>query len=147
TAGSDFKARVWNVAIRELPRPEKPVALARQEMERLWEDLAADHVRAEAAYRALAAAGNHAVPFLEERLRRVAVPRVENARIEQLVRDLDARTFQVRQKATLELAKYGELAEVPLRKLLASRPSAEAEQRATKLLDKLKEPVLSPERV
>ncbi|HYT87298.1 MAG TPA: hypothetical protein VEL76_01130 [Gemmataceae bacterium] len=147
TAGSDFKTRVWNVAIRELERPKNPVALAKQEMERLWEDLAStDRARAEAAYRALAAAGNHAVPFLEERLRHVAIPKVEDARVEQLVSQLDARNFTVRQKATTELAKYGEMAEAPLRKLLASRPSAEAERRATMLLDKLKEPVLSPER-
>jgi hypothetical protein len=116
-------------------------------MERLWDELAADdHARAEAAFRKLAGAGNQAVPYLRERLRRVAVPKVEDGRIERLLRDLDARTFAVRQKATVELAKYGELAEAPLRKFLASRPSAEAESRARVLLDRLKQPVLSPER-
>jgi hypothetical protein len=146
TAGDDGKARLWSVATRDLERPRSPAVLTAKEMERLWEDLAAaDHARADAAFRGLAAAGDRAVPFLRERLRRVAVPKVDAERVAVLLRDLDARTYAVRQKAFAELAKYGEVVEAPLRKFVAGKPSNEAERRANQLLDRLKEPGLTPD--
>ncbi len=146
-ASADGKARIWNVAGRELERPAKLVTLSPQELDRLWTDLGgADYDRAEKAFVALGATEN-AVPFLRERVRRVAIPDFDAKRLEKLVDDLDARTYALRQKAFVELTKYGELAELPLRKLLAKAPSAEAERRANQLLQRLKEPALTPDRL
>jgi hypothetical protein len=147
TASDDGKARIWNVAGRELPRPEKLVRLSDQELDGLWAALdGADYEKAEKAVVALAGAEN-AVPFLRERVRGVAIPEHDPKRLAKLVTDLDASAYTVRQKAFAELAKYGELAEVLLRKLLAGKPSAEAERRAHQLLARLKEPALTPERM
>ncbi len=148
TAGDDGRARLWSVATRDLVRPSKPAVLSARELEKFWDDLAAaDHARADAAFRRLAGAGDGAVPFLRERLRRVAVPKVDPERVAKLVRDLDARSYGLRRQASAELAQYGEVVEVPLRKLLAARPSAEAARRAHQLLEKLKEPALAPDGV
>jgi WD40 repeat protein len=147
TASDDGKARVWNVAGRELPKIEKRVVLPEQKLDALWTDLAgADYDRAEKAFLGLAGAEN-AVPFLRERVRRVAIPDHDPARVAKLVSDLDAPAYAVRQKAFAELGKYGELAEVPLRKLLEGKPSAEADRRARQLRAKLKEPALTPDRL
>src|SRR5262249_43290869 len=55
--------------------------------------------------------------------------------------------FSVRQRASAELAKHGELIQLPLQKYLETAPSLEAQRRATKLLDKIKEPPLTPDRL
>ena len=147
TAGDDGKARLWNVAVRDVKRPEKPAVLSARRLETLWEDLGStDHDRADAAFRELASAGENGVPFLKERLRRVAMPQVDTAHVEQLVRNLDARSYTVRNRAYAELAKHGELVEPRLRKLLAGKPSAEAARRVQQLLARLQEPGLSPDR-
>src|SRR5262249_23501916 len=140
------KARLWSVATRDLERPRSPALLTAKELDRLWEDLAAaDHARADAAFRGLAAAGDRAVPFLREQLRRVAVPKVDAERIAGLVRDLGGRVYSGGRKACGELGKSGELAGPPLRKFVAGKPSTEAERRANQLLDRLKEPGLTPD--
>jgi hypothetical protein len=147
TAGDDGKVRLWNLAVRDVARPAKPAALTAQELVALWEDLGStDHARADAAYRGLASAGENALPFLRERLRRVVMPQVDADRVEKLLRDLDARTFAARDRAFAELAKYGELVEPRLRRLLAGKPSAEAARRVNQLLARLREPGLSPDR-
>jgi hypothetical protein len=147
TAGDDGKARLWNVAVRDVARPAKPTPLSAPQLEALWEDLGStDHERADAAFRGLASAGGGALPFLRERLRRVVMPQVDAVRVEKLVRDLDARTYAARNRAFLELARYGELVEPQLRRLLAGKPSAEAARRVHQLLARLQEPGLSPDR-
>jgi hypothetical protein len=148
TAGDDGKARLWNLAVRDLVRPDRPVALPAKELTALWDDLGSDnHARADAAFRKLAGAGETAVPFLREQLRGVAMPPVDGARLDQHVRDLSSPVYAVRNRAFAALLKQGELAEPRLRKLLAARPSLEAERRANQLLAKLQEPDLSPDRV
>jgi hypothetical protein len=147
TAGDDGKARLWNVAVRDVERPKTPAVLSAPRLKALWEELGStDHARADAAFRGLASAGENGIPFLKERLRRVVVPHVDAARVEQLVRDLDARAYSVRNRAFVELAKYGEVVEPRLRKLLAGKPSAEAARRVGQLLARLQEPGLSPDR-
>ncbi len=148
TVGADGKARLRSMAVRDVARPDKPAALPAKELAALWDDLGSeDHTRADAAFRKLAGAGETAVPFLRERLRGVAMPPVDEAKLDRLVRDLNAPTYAVRNRAFAALMKQGELAEPRLRKLLAARPSLEAERRANQLLAKLQEPDLSPDRV
>jgi hypothetical protein len=142
------KALVWNVAKRDLGVLGPPVALSAKELDSLWNDLAGrDFVRAESAFKKLATGGKDAVAFLQRQIRAVAVPNVDWKRMDRLLDELDDEAYTVRQKAFLELSKYGELAEVPLRKLLEGQPSLEAQSRANKLLAKLREPDLSPDRL
>src|SRR5262249_38907052 len=85
-----------------------------QELEVLGTDLAGTSVPS--AHRAmwkLCAAPRQAVPFLLEKLR--PVPATDQARIGTLIADLDSGRFAVREKATQELNKLGDLAEGELR--------------------------------
>ena len=68
-------------------------------------------------------------------------------RVDKLVAELDSDNYGVREKATKELIATGELAIVPLQKLLEKEPSREAERRAQMILKKVKEPVLTPDRL
>jgi hypothetical protein len=148
TAGDDGKARLWNLAVRDVERAAKPTPLPKKELAGLWDDLGKDdHARADAAFKKLAAAGETALPFLGERLRSVAMPAVDDARLDKQVRDLSSPVYSVRSRAFAALMKQGELAEPRLRKLLAAKPSLEAERRANQLLAKIAEPDLSPDRV
>jgi hypothetical protein len=87
------------------------------------------------------------VTFLRQQIRPVAAPDVDVQRIERLVADLDAARFATRESATKELLALGELAMVPLERLVDRPPSAEARQRAVLLLDKLAEAKPTPDRL
>ena len=62
----------------------------------------------------------------------------ESGRYAQLVADLDSKRFSVRQKATEELEKLGELAEADLCHALNRKPSLEMTRRLEGLLARLK---------
>jgi len=147
-ATDDTKAVVWSVAMRDVTRPNPPLALSGKELHSLWKLLAsADYTEADDSFRRLAATGNLGVPFLKQQVRTVAVPPVDYRRIDQLLAELDSPRFPVRDRAHSELAKYGELAENGLRKLLAGNPPLELQRRAQKLLERAVNPPLTPERV
>jgi hypothetical protein len=63
----------------------------------------------------------------------------------QLIADLDDNRFAVRQRASAELAKLGELAGPALEQVLKDRPSLEVQNRVERLLEKLSNQTLSPE--
>jgi len=106
----------------------KPLSLAD-----CWEALdKPDAARAAQALRKLAAEPEKSIPFVAQYLKAQAAPKVQ---IPQLIKDLDAPAFDVREKATTELEKLGGEAEASLRQLLADQPAAEAKRRAEGLLD------------
>jgi WD40 repeat protein len=147
TAGADGKAYLWSVAVRDLGPINQPLKLTPQELADLWGDLgSSDYTRADNAFRKLGAAGDNAVPFLKEQVRKVAIPPIDEQRVVQLIKDLDSRIYAVRARAFVDLGKYGELVEATLKQLLASRPSEEVRRRATQLLDKMREPAPTPDR-
>jgi hypothetical protein len=81
-----------------------------------------------------------------QRLKALAAPKTQ---IPQLIKDLDAAAFDVREQATTELEKLGAEAELALRQLLANEPSPEAKRRADRLLQvaALQAILLPPERL
>lgn len=146
TAGD--RMLVWSVATRDLGDLGPSIALSADELRSSWQDLASsDHAKAETAFRKLATAGNHALDFLKREVRAVAIPPLDWKHIDQLLLDLDSPTYSVRQKATVELSTYGELIQVPLQKYVTKNLSPEAQRRATRLLDKLKDPALTADRL
>jgi hypothetical protein len=139
---------LWYVGTRELTRRGPPPELSARELAGLWTDLAdKDYDRSEAAWHKLAAAGDRAIPFLKEQIRPIAVPPLDRQQVEKLLAELDADRFVTREKATRELMSLGELAIVPLQRLLEKRSSAEAERRARIVLKKVSDPVLTPDRL
>jgi HEAT repeat protein len=74
------------------------------------------------------------VAFLRDHLRPSPPPAPHTAR---LIADLDDDDFNVREKATAELAKLGKSVEADLKKADGARPSPEARWRLERLLARL----------
>jgi len=139
SASYDTTLLVWDIAgvVQELPRAQP--SLDKNVLSAAWNDLAS--ADAKLAYRAIGVmieAPKESPAFLRERLRPAAA--TDAPTIKRWVRDLDSEQFDKREQATHELEQIGNAAESPLRKMLAGRPSAEARQRADRILDKLRGP-------
>src|SRR5262249_48722069 len=84
-------------------------------------------------------------PFLREQLR--PAPQPDASKIGQWLADLEGRKFSVRDRATRELEKLGDLAVPALQKVLARQPPLETRQRVERLLEKLAGTALSAEQI
>ena len=82
------------------------------------------------------------LPFVRARLK--PVPKVQAARIAQLIENLDKESFLVREQATAELDSLGEIAVPALRKALTAQVSLEVGRRIEHLLDTFGGPVPPP---
>jgi len=142
------KVLLWSVATRELGDLGPPVALSADELRDAWNDLGhSDHAKAETAFRKFAAAGPHALDFLKRQTRAFAVPEIDWENVDRRLRDLNSPKYSVRNKASSELAKYGEVIVKVVERYLKSNPALEGKQRASKLLEQAKDPPLTPDRL
>src|SRR5262249_28666695 len=114
SGGEDGFVRLW--AVRNLGQKSATHKgeLGAQELEALWDDLAAGE--ADQAYQAvwtLATAPRQAVPLCRDRLLRPPAAKDPQLpqRLARLIADLDANDYEIREKATLELLKLGKAAE------------------------------------
>lgn len=115
-----------------------PRSLDPKELAALWKELAGEEFpNAYQALGALAADPKQTVAFLKEQLKPVSP--ADALRVEKLIADLDSDQFAVRQKASQELDKLGDLAEPYLRRVLEGKPTLEVRRRADDLLRKLEE--------
>ena len=139
----DNTALLWDVfAVKSEARQDK---LGPEDLDELWTDLACD--AATTAYMAvcqLVAVPGQAVPFLEERLR--SGPEKKGGRVARLIADLDSDQYDVRERATQELAKLA-TAGPALRKALAANPTLEARRRIEQILEQHPKVTLSPEQM
>jgi RNA polymerase sigma factor (sigma-70 family) len=105
-------------------------------LEEAWQALTRDDAkRAHDRVWALARTPEKSIPLLRSRLHPVqAVSREE---LERWIKDLDSDQFAVREKATAELQKLGELAEPALRRILAGKPTLEQRRRIEPILAEL----------
>jgi WD40 repeat protein len=135
SASDDTTALVWDGKrlIKDRQGPiEEPTG---DQLQKLWDDLARDPVRAYAAVVALSRVPKQAVPLLQERIK--PAQGVDAARLQQLIAGLESKDFQVRRKSTEELAKLGELAQSALQKALEKPATLEMTRRLEKLLDQV----------
>jgi RNA polymerase sigma factor (sigma-70 family) len=131
----DTTALLWDVA-GSLKSEPPSASLEAKALEAAWADLAGkDAVKAFEAMRQLRSAQAQSAGFLKDHVR-PAEP-ADPQRVARLVADLDDNSFEVRQKATVELEQFGDLAETELRKVLQAGPSLEVQQRVERLLQKL----------
>ncbi|HMF11891.1 MAG TPA: hypothetical protein VKE94_06275, partial [Gemmataceae bacterium] len=131
SGGDDTTVLIWDVA--GVTKRERRVArLASQEWETLWKALTgSDAVQAHQAIAGLTAAPNTAT-MLKERLKPAL--KLDAARLEQLIRDLDSDEFTVRDKATRAIEKLGESARPAIELALARPvPSPELHRRLERL--------------
>ncbi|MBI1918277.1 MAG: WD40 repeat domain-containing protein [Planctomycetes bacterium] len=142
SGGFDTTILLWDV--RKFVKPAAAKDLGDKELDRLWEALGAgDPDKSLPSVVALAGAGDRAVGFLKKHLKPIA--KIDEGQVRRLIRDLDARAFATRQKATGELARLGELAEPALRNALQDKPSNEAKTRLESLLADVRPWVREPE--
>jgi WD40 repeat protein len=133
SGSADTSILIWDVTGVLTDRPGAPGALSRQELDALWPDLCSgDAARAYRAQAKLIAAPKETLALLKEHL----YPDLKG--VPQLVADLDADDFTVRQKAAEELEKRGAAAEPALRKALKVQPSIELKRRIERLLERLR---------
>jgi WD40 repeat protein len=139
STGDDTTMLFWDVAeITHRPKP-KAIVLSPEECKSFWTDLSdADAAKAYNAIRAFSAAPAQTASYLGERLRPARSAKKEE--VDRLIADLDSDDFQIRDKATGELAELGETVQPALRKVIDGEPSAEVRSRVNGLLEKLATP-------
>jgi RNA polymerase sigma factor (sigma-70 family) len=127
------------------PSPRLPAReLSPREITALYGTLGdEDFVKARRAMRLLMSSPRDSVAFLRMSLRPVAP--VDARRIDRLIDDLENDKFAVREKATAELEKLGELAHPVLRKRLTSNPSLEVRRRIEQVLEATESRTRTPE--
>jgi RNA polymerase sigma factor (sigma-70 family) len=136
TASWDTTALLWDAAVL-LKRPESPAPPRTEaQQEALWADLAsADAAKAYRALWALADTPRETVALLRTRLQ--PIPKVDAAMITRLIQELGDDQFAVRDRATTELEKLGEVAHVALKRAITLVKSLESRRRIEALLAKL----------
>jgi len=98
-----------------------------------WEDLqSGDRLRAYGAFCRLHASPDLALTLLRKHLKPAEAVSAE--RLAELIKNLDANSFDTRQQAHQELERYGPAAEKALREAGANKPSLEARRHIDKLL-------------
>ncbi|MCS6864318.1 MAG: hypothetical protein RMJ56_03190 [Gemmataceae bacterium] len=109
------------------------------EREQLWAQLmGANRVQAAAAQRQFLASATSHVEFIREQLTRSDVNTELLKTIQQLIQDLDADDFNVRDRATDALIRLGDAAVDAVQSLVTNAPNDEVHYRAQLILRKLK---------
>ena len=142
SGSADTTALVWDLpSVFTPPRPGL-APLPGGRVESLWADLAnTDAAKADRAIWTLIASPQASISFLEDHLRPAVAP--EAKRIDKLIADLDSNRFAVREKASQELEKLGELAGQAISQALANKPTLEVRRRLESLLAKIERQELS----
>jgi hypothetical protein len=139
SCGYDTKVLSWD--LNGLSRPEvKPAKLGERALDACWADLSSeDSGKAYQAVWALAGDPEKGLPMLAKRLSaRRSAGALTGAQLEQMIANLDADEFEVREKASDDLEKAGSQAEPLLRRALPKAPSLEARKRMQRVLGYLR---------
>ncbi len=135
SGGDDTTVLIWDLLA---PDPNGPPAgdLNRKGFDRLWVSLGdLDATRAHSALCVLMRSPQQAIPLLADRLRPVQAAAPE--RLAHLIAELENDKFDVRERATRELAALEEMAILALQNALQNRPTPEARWRLSRLLERL----------
>lgn len=135
SVNGDTSISIWSAPPPSPRQPGEP--LTPDEFSALWETLADDEPsRAYPAIVRLSQTGGDAMRFLRDRAAPDLAPTAEQLR--QRIAELDNPRFDVREKASRELAQLGELAEPALKAALAGDLSRETRTRVTMILPRLR---------
>jgi hypothetical protein len=146
TFAKDKTALVWDMAELSRTGKEKPVTLAPQELQDLWEDLAsADAEKAHQAIGKLSHAPAQIFAWVKSRLK--PVTEADLRRVRKLIADLGSAQFNVREAATRALGELQAVTETALMEALAKRPELEVRRRLERLLKNPGGPIENPERL
>lgn len=139
-ASRDGTILLWDLgrllSQRGVPRPTRPAEL--------WNQLGSDRIsHVWQATRTLEQNPNAALPLLRDQLQRVQMPTPEQ--VERWVKNLEARSFHEREKASQDLTAVVLLVEAQLQQKLRSGASMETQRRLQAILAQIERPVTSPE--
>jgi WD40 repeat protein len=133
TANNDHTIFVWDVRLESVPLPD---AFKREtSAAKLWDTLAAG--KADVAYLAMARLAREpgaAVKMARLRLAPVTAPNLQTLAL--IIDDLGDPTFAVRERATKELERFGEIAVGPVKEVLDDLSSPEARARCEAFVKK-----------
>ena len=139
----DTTAILWDLLLRERVSQQRWGDLGSEKLERLWGALGRTSApEADEAIGDLSAGGNQAVDFLRAHL--LPFPVEESEEVRRLIADLDNGGFDIRDRASEELARRGILVGRVLREALDKARSAEQRNRIGRLLDDLEPPLFLP---
>jgi RNA polymerase sigma factor (sigma-70 family) len=136
----DTTALVWDVT-RFTQRAN--VELTAQEQDQCWKDLGRDAGIAYQAMGKLLYSPKATVALLDKQLS--PAPDADKERIAKLLADLDSKEYKVREQASRDLEKLGEVAAPAVQKALSANPPLEMRRRLELLLTKLEDASLPPE--
>jgi WD40 repeat protein len=146
SGGKDGTALVWDVTLAGAAKPRKE-SLGADDVEKLWTAATgADSRDAFAALADLAAAPDQALDLLRRQIK-PASKGPTDAELDRLFKQLDSDDFALREKASRQLAAFGESAVPGVRKRLSQGVSPEVRQRARTFLDQFDRGELSPIRL
>jgi WD40 repeat protein len=144
SASADSTALIWDLS--KLGRPLAAQALKDADLEACWAALAGDDAaEAYARMADLVAAPAEAVVFLKGRLKPAAA--IDLKHVEELIGQLDANQFKVRNKAKTTLQKMDEQVLPTLAKALAANPPLEPKRILEQLRAQLASVVLQGDRL
>jgi WD40 repeat protein len=145
SGGADTNVLVWDVSGYQIDKGPRDEQLTGEQLAGLVRELESED--AAQAYRAIVSLAGHpdaAVGALKKVLKLASS---KEAHIAQLISDLDADDFAVRDKASAQLAELGKSASDALRQAAIHPPSVEAKSRLNALLGKLKGQDLPAEQI
>ncbi|HYT93435.1 MAG TPA: WD40 repeat domain-containing protein, partial [Gemmataceae bacterium] len=143
SAGGDTTALVWDLTGLRRGQRLPALRLTPGEVEALWNDLQGDDAaRAWRAIWKLAAAPADSLPALRKHLRPVPLP--DAGKLARWIEELGSAKFAVRQRASQEFEKLGEVATPALRKALAGQVPEETRRRIEQLLARVENPAGGP---
>jgi RNA polymerase sigma factor (sigma-70 family) len=140
SGGLDTTGLVWDVS-RFTQRPG--AELTAKDAQTCWTDLGKDADTAYAAIGRLRFAPEQVLALFQKQLQ--PAPGAKAERIAKLVKDLDSNEFKVRDQATRELEKLGEVARPAIEKALTDYVPLEMRKRLELLLEKMDDANLPPE--
>ncbi len=146
TGSTDRTILIWDLPQVLLKPQQQSAALSPQELEQLWEQLASeDAAQAYAAIGRLIAGGETTLEFLRQRLASL-LETDQLQRVEELIAQLDAPQYMVRERATRQLMQLLAVARPRLEEELEKTLSAEVRFRIRKILAlQAPRPVYSPQ--
>ena len=118
-----------------LTKGPKPREMAPEKLESLWTDLGStDDAKVYLSTWTLVAASGQSLPYLKKQLQGTKAT-LDAKQVAQWIKDLDDDKPVVRERASHQLEKAGELAEPALRNAVETAPSLEALRRIERLLE------------
>jgi hypothetical protein len=145
SASHDTTVLIWDVT--RIARPAPPAGAVKPgDLETSWKALTAgDAAAAFAAMGQLVAAPQDAVAWIKDHVK--PAPVLDLKHVEALLKQVNDGRYKVRDRATAELLKLGDLLLPVLDRALAGNPASETRQRLEKLRGQLTDTVLQGERL